>query len=90
MTCDAQQLQLYTEYQQIRQKKGSHMAQPVIVNNPGPTKESGSGMGFLLGVLLLIIFLILLFYYGVPYLRRTVSGPQITVPEQIDVNINQE
>ena len=57
-----------------------------IVNNPG-TKEEG-GNGFLLGVILLIIFAVLFFIYGLPYLTNSFSGPQVGVPEQVDVNVN--
>lgn len=58
-----------------------------VINNPTPAQES-SGTGFLLGIILLIIFALLLFFYGLPYLQKSVSGPQVTVPEKIDVNVN--
>jgi hypothetical protein len=59
-----------------------------VVNNPAPAREDGSGMGFLLGVILLIVFAVLFFLYGLPYLTSTFSGPQVNVPGQIDVNVN--
>lgn len=59
-----------------------------IVNNPGTTTDNNSGMGFLLGVILLITFAILFFLYGLPYLANSFSGPQVQVPGQIDVNVN--
>ena len=59
-----------------------------IVNNPGTTADNDSGMGFLLGAILLIIFAVLFFIYGLPYLTQSFSGPQINVPGKVDVNVN--
>lgn len=57
----------------------------IVYTNGG----SGSGgMGFLLGVILLIAFLALLFFYGLPYLNSAAQGPNITVPDEINVNTN--
>jgi hypothetical protein len=50
--------------------------------------NSGSGMGFLLGIILLLVVLFLIFYYGLPYLGRA-TNPQVNVPGTIDVNVNQ-
>lgn len=60
-----------------------------IVNNPAPapTADSSNGMGFFLGIILVIIVAVLFFYYGLPAIR-SVSQPQITVPGKIDVNVN--
>jgi hypothetical protein len=61
-----------------------------IVNTPAGTgTDSGSGMGFLLGAILLIAFALLFFFYGLPYLGGMfqASAPQVNVPGQIDVNI---
>lgn len=58
-----------------------------IVNNPTPTNESSSGMGFLFGIILLIVVALLFFYYGLPALQN-VSQPQVSVPGEIDVNVN--
>jgi hypothetical protein len=63
------------------------MTQPVIVNTP--SDNGGGGYGFLLGVIVLIVFVLVFVFYGIPYVRRTVSPPQINVPDQIDVNVNQ-
>lgn len=57
-----------------------------IVNNP-PTERRNNGMGFLLGVILLIVFIVLFFYYGLPALQNNAT-PQVSVPEQVDVNVN--
>lgn len=59
-----------------------------IVNTPAASdSNSSSGMGFLVGAILLIVFLFLLFYYGLPALRSSFSAPQVNVPGKIDVNI---
>lgn len=55
---------------------------------------SNSGMGFLLGVILLIAFMFLMFYYGIPAIQSgfgSAQAPQINVPSkgQLDVNVNQ-
>lgn len=64
-----------------------------VINNPasGGSNEGGDGMGFLVGVVLLIIFVVFLFYYGLPAIRSSIGGgvsPQINVPGKIDININ--
>ena len=59
-----------------------------IVNNPGTTTEDNSGMGFVVGVLLLLFVAFLFFVYGLPALTRSVSTPTVNVPSQIDVNLN--
>ena len=52
-----------------------------------------SGMGFLMGIILLMLFIFMLFYYGLPVIRNTVApqqaAPQINVPDKVDVNIKQ-
>lgn len=60
-----------------------------IINTPASTGESSSGMGFLLGIVFLILFILALLYVGLPMLNRATSSPQVNVPDQIDVNINQ-
>ncbi len=53
--------------------------------------DSGdNGMGFLFGVILLIAFAFVLWYWGVPAVREVKEGTQINVPSQIDVNVKQE
>lgn len=63
-----------------------------IVNTPAPVQqESSNGMGFLLGIVLLFILGVLFLVYGLPAISRSVrnTAPSVTVPEQIDVNVNQ-
>jgi TRAP-type mannitol/chloroaromatic compound transport system permease small subunit len=63
----------------------------VINNAPAPTESSNSGMGFLLGIILLIVFVFLLIYYGLPAIQNSFSGgPQINVPGKVDVNVKQQ
>lgn len=65
-----------------------------IVNNPPaqqPVQRESNGNGFLLGVILLILAAIAFFYYGLPYVSNNIGGgTQVAVPEQIDVNVNQQ
>ena len=54
--------------------------------------SSDSGMGFLMGMILLMLFIFLMFYYGLPVLRNSFSAPQapqINVPGKVDVNVKQ-
>jgi len=73
-------------------RKEGRMA--TIINNPGGTTDANNGtpagMGFLLGIILLIVFLVFLFYYGIPALSRGIrsTAPQVNVPGKIDVNVN--
>jgi hypothetical protein len=64
------------------------MATTII--NPTPSNSSGNGMGFLIGVILLIIVAGLAFYHGWPALQHlTSSGVQINVPKDINVQVKQ-
>lgn len=58
-----------------------------IVNNPAPVR-SDSGTGFLLGLILMVVLAVVFFYYGLPALQNSFSGPQLNVPGKIDVNVN--
>lgn len=54
--------------------------------------SSDSGMGFLMGMILLMLFVFLLFYYALPVLRNgfgATQAPQINVPGKVDVNVKQ-
>lgn len=61
-----------------------------IVNTPASTTDNGSGAGFMLGVIALLVFLAVLIFYGIPALQRAGSStaPSVNVPENIDVNVN--
>jgi hypothetical protein len=65
-----------------------------VVNNPAPVSENG-GTGFLIGVIMLIVFVVVLIYFGLPAMRRmqsnqsVIPAPQIVLPDKINVNVNQ-
>ncbi|HOZ03491.1 MAG TPA: hypothetical protein PKX78_03285 [Candidatus Woesebacteria bacterium] len=72
-----------------------------VVNNPPPTQESG-GNSFLIGIIILVGFVAILLYFGLPYLRQSdqvevnvpapevnIPQPDINIPDEIDVNVNQ-
>ncbi len=50
-----------------------------VVNNPSGTTDSGNGMGFLFGVILILAFLFLAVVYGLPLLRST-GGNSLQAP----------
>ena len=64
-----------------------------VVNNPQPTQQpaqqSSNGNGFLVGIILLILFVIIIVFYGLPYLGSMGGGTDVNVPKQIDVNVQQ-
>ncbi len=61
-----------------------------IVNTPPAAQESGSGMGMIIGLVVLAVVAYLFFAYGLPAMRNVQVGtPQVNVPSKIDVNINQ-
>lgn len=59
-----------------------------IVNTPAST-DTGGGVGFLLGIILLASFALLFFFYGLPYIGSMFQAgtPQVNVPGKIDVNV---
>lgn len=62
-----------------------------IVNTPPATENSeGGSMGWIVGLVILLVLLYLGYVYGLPAIRNMQTGtPQINVPSQIDVNVNQ-
>jgi hypothetical protein len=63
-----------------------------IVNTPAQAADTDSGMGFLLGVVVLVALFFLFMLYGLPAMRQSmpsneVIAPQIQVPDKIDVNV---
>jgi len=67
------------------------MATTII--NPAPTNNSSNnnGIGFLLGAIVLVVFAVLFFVYGLPYIRGLSGsgGVQVNVPKSIDVKVQQ-
>jgi len=70
-----------------------------VVNNPAPVvapaAENTGGRNFLLGAIVLIGFVMILLYFGIPAIQRmgpvqvNVPAPQVVVPGKIDVNVTQ-
>jgi hypothetical protein len=62
-----------------------------IINNPPANDNSGGPMGMIIGIIVLIVLVYLGYVYGLPALRQVQFGgtPQINVPSEIDVNVNQ-
>lgn len=63
----------------------------VVNTSPSGTSE-GSGVGLLAAVLLLIAFVVVLLYFGLPAINAARnsggSAPAVSVPEQVDVNVD--
>ena len=65
-----------------------------VVQQPS---SSDSGMGVFMAVILVILFLVLVWFFGMPLMRQGGSAPAapanppaVEVPGQIDVNLNQK
>ncbi|QQG41466.1 MAG: hypothetical protein HYV90_04905 [Candidatus Woesebacteria bacterium] len=59
-----------------------------IVNNPPSSDNSGGPMGMIVVIVVLVILGYLGFVYGLPALRQ-MGTPQVNIPSEIDVNVNQ-
>lgn len=59
-----------------------------IVNTPPAPTQSGNNIGMIVGLVSLTVIAYLFFVYGFPAIKK-MSSPQINIPSQIDVNINQ-
>ena len=66
-----------------------------VVNNPAPVAGNNDGNGFLIGIVLLIAFIAMLLYFGLPIIRNmgpvqvNVPAPQVVMPDKVDVNVTQ-
>jgi len=61
-----------------------------IVNTPPSSDNSGGPMGWIIALVILIVLGYLGYVYGLPAIQNIQLGtPQINVPSQIDVNVNQ-
>jgi len=62
-----------------------------IVNSPSPSGDNG--MGFLIGILVVVAVGLLFFYYGLPALRNMgpvkveVATPAIVLPSTVQVEV---
>ena len=54
-----------------------------VVNNP--SDNSGSSMGVVFGIILLLVIAFVFFIYGLPMLSGVNSGPQLNVPSTVNV-----
>ena len=60
-----------------------------IINTPAPTDGSNNMMGTIITLIVLLVVGYLFFIYGLPAIQR-MGSPEINVPSEIDVNINQD
>ena len=60
-----------------------------IVNNPPSSDNSGGPMGMIIGIVVLLILGYLVYVYGLPAIRQIGGTPEINIPSEIDVNVNQ-
>ena len=60
-----------------------------IVNNPPSSDNSGGPMGWIIGLVLLIVVGYLVIVYGLPAIRQMGGTPQINIPSNINVNVKQ-
>lgn len=58
-----------------------------VVNTPSSGGDS-SGMGFAVGMVVLLLIVLMFVFWGMPMLRRGTSAPQVNIPDQVDVNVN--
>lgn len=70
-----------------------------VVNNPGSTgNNDGGGFGFLIGTIILVAFVAVLLYFGIPAIRNmgpvqinmpapqiNIPAPQVNVPENVKI-----
>ncbi|HSX18596.1 MAG TPA: hypothetical protein VLE91_00515 [Candidatus Saccharimonadales bacterium] len=58
--------------------------------DPALYSNNSNALGLVVGLIVLLAFLFLLFAYGLPRLGSLRSGPSVSVPDKIDVNLNQK
>lgn len=65
-----------------------------VVNNPAPAANA-DGSNFLIGIIVLIGFVMIALYFGIPAIQRLgpiqlkVPAPQVVIPDKINVNVQQ-
>lgn len=61
-----------------------------VINTPQPANDQNNGIGIIVGFVVLIVFGLLFFVYGLPALRNIrLGGTEVNIPDKIDVNVNQ-
>lgn len=58
-----------------------------VINNPGNGEGSSGVAGLLTGVIIVILFLVLFFLYGLPMIRNS-NAPAQESPENNSLDIN--
>ncbi len=46
--------------------------------------------GTIVGIIVLLLVVFALFYYGLPAIQSVVNRPAVQIPSQVDVNLNQQ
>jgi len=60
-----------------------------VINNPASKTDEG-GSSFLIGIIVLIGFIMVLLYFGIPAIKNIkVPTPQVVIPDKINVNVQQ-
>lgn len=67
------------------------MATTIINPAASNTESEGSGVGFLVGIIVLAVLAVIFFVYGLPLLQGAAGNDttEVNVPKSIDVNVNQ-
>ncbi|MBP9759562.1 hypothetical protein KBD45_07760 [Candidatus Dojkabacteria bacterium] len=61
-----------------------------VINTPQPASDQSSGVGMIIGLVVLVVFGFMFFIYGIPAIRQMrVGAPQVNIPSSIDVNVKQ-
>ena len=63
-----------------------------IINPTQADNSASNGIGLILGIIVLLAFVFLFLFYGIPFIRGLSSagnGVQVTVPKNINVNVQQ-
>jgi hypothetical protein len=61
------------------------------MNSTENENTGGGGYGFFLSMVLVIGFIAFLFFYGMPFITRSLQQtPTIQVPDKVDVNVNMQ
>ena len=67
------------------------MATTIINPAPSANTSNSSGIGFLLGAIVLVVFAVLFFVYALPFIRGLSGsgGIQVNLPKSVNVNVQQ-
>jgi hypothetical protein len=67
------------------------MATTIINPAPSDNSSNNNGMGFLIGVIVLVVFVALLLVYALPFIRGLSGkgGIQVNLPKSVNVNVQQ-